>query len=216
MEGGSGKKEEGKEWRMGWREWRRGGRTREKIGEWRTREKNGKEDEREDGREWRMKGERTSHDCTYLREILVYDGQGHLVNVSVLVLLKGLNLVQATTLFKHHAGLIKMLELVCSLDNEIGGVTAHAPTDHMRHKSRHATFTFIRRHAFTQTPHPKNICDRVQENGDQLGILDDQEIAQWLESTCLDHSHNLLEVPTSSDVVDGPDCLLLRSVFSLQ
>lgn len=45
----------------------------------------------------------------YLREILVYNGQGHLVYVSILVLLKGLNLVQAITLFEHHTRLVKML-----------------------------------------------------------------------------------------------------------
>ena len=57
----------------------------------------------------------------YRGEILVYDGEGHLVHVSVLVLLEGLNLVQTLTLLYHHAHLVQVLQLVRSLGGREGG-----------------------------------------------------------------------------------------------
>jgi hypothetical protein len=57
----------------------------------------------------------TNLQSTYLREVLVNDGERHFVDVRIVVLLECFNLVQAFTLLNQGAHLVQMLQLVSGL-----------------------------------------------------------------------------------------------------
>ena len=61
----------------------------------------------------------------------------------------------------------------------------------------------------------QNVEEGIQDHHDHLGLVHHQEIAQRLEGAGLDDGHILLKVPASCQVGDGPDCLLLSFVITL-
>lgn len=76
----------------------------------------------------------------HLWKVLINDGESHLVHISIMVLLEGLNLVQTFTLLYYHAHLLKVLQLFSSLQtnfytlftsiNEIAISLSHYPLHH--------------------------------------------------------------------------------------
>ena len=61
----------------------------------------------------------------------------------------------------------------------------------------------------------QDVLDGVQNDGDDLCLLDDQEVTERLEGSCLHHSNYLLKVASSSQVGHSPHCLLLGFVLTL-
>ena len=59
-----------------------------------------------------------SAEVTYLREILVDNGESHFVDVRIVMLLECLYLVQTIALLDQGAHLLQVLQLVCCLQKQ--------------------------------------------------------------------------------------------------
>ena len=62
----------------------------------------------------------------------------------------------------------------------------------------------------------QDVEESIQNHSDYLSLLDDQEITQGFDGSSLYDVDNLLEVATSCQVSDGPHCLFLGLVLSLE